>query len=156
MKNVVVIAAAVASILVLGPTYAQDPHGHDTDVVSPASKPSGGGPGQVAGEARGASPRATPGKSFDEHMQQMRAAHDRMLAAKTPEARRKAMADARKAMQDSMADMQVMMGRDGMMGHREPAQSQDERMEGMEQRLDMMQMMMQMMMDQQGIRRGSP
>lgn len=72
---------------------------------------------------------------MDEQMKTMRAMHEKMMSAKTPEERRKLMADHMKAMQDGMNMMKGMptdMAKQDQM---------------MARRMDMMQMMMEMMMD---------
>ena len=135
MKRAFVMASAAAYVLAF-PSYAQDPHAHDANPPTAAAKK----PSEPASD-----------RQFSEHMKQMQAIHERMIAASTPEERQKAMEDARTAMQQSMASMQGMMGKGGMMGSGRAGGSQADRMHGMEQRLDMMQMMMQMMMDQQGM-----
>jgi hypothetical protein len=86
MKHLVAVVAAATSMLVVNVSNAEDPHGHDT-AAAPAPK---------------TQPRPTNDAQFGEHMKQMQAIHERMMAAKTPEERQKAMEDARKAMQDSM------------------------------------------------------
>ena len=92
---------------------------------------------------------------MDEHMKTMQALHDRMMAAKTPEERHKAMEETRKEMQDGMTMMKPMMQGGGMMGGgmmSEKGKSADSaHMQMMSKRMDMMQMMMQMMMDEQGM-----
>lgn len=89
---------------------------------------------------------AQPGPAMagmDTQMQAMAAMHEKMMAAKTPEARKALMAEHMKMMKDGMTMM------DGVsMGATEPMQCD---MAGqhpmMEKRMQMMQSMMQMMMD---------
>lgn len=120
-----------------------------------------------AGAASGpASSKAMTGKSgpdmtaMDTQMKAMREMHDKMMAAKTPEARNALMADHLKTMQDSMRMMNgAADGMGGMMGDRMGGMKSDmkgglksamaARQQMMEKRLDMMQAMMQMMMDRQ-------
>ena len=97
---------------------------------------------------------------MDEQMKTMRAMHEKMMSAKTPEERSKLMADHMKAMQDGMGMMKDMsgmggpmagtgaMGAMGAMGDVKgmPAdKAKHDQM--MAKRMDMMQMMMEMMMD---------
>jgi hypothetical protein len=101
-----------------------------------------------------AMPLAGPGSRMarmDEHMMAMRAMHDRMSRARTPEERNALMAEQQKLMQEGMGMMGGIgpgaMG--GMMGPGtgplvgDPAARQ----QWMEKRMEMMQSMMQMMMD---------
>lgn len=84
-------------------------------------------------------PQGTPAAGAT--MQSMRAMHDKMMAAKSPEERQALMADHMKAMQDGMAMMGRMKREKGGMSP-----------QGMGQRMDMMEMMMQMMMDREAAR----
>ncbi|MEO8388234.1 hypothetical protein [Polaromonas sp.] len=86
---------------------------------------------------------AAPGQTLpmarmDEHMSAMRAMHDRMASAKTPEERTALMAEHHRLMQGGMSMMGNMQGPGG-----DPAARQ----QMMEKRMEMMQSMMQMMMD---------
>ncbi len=100
----------------------------------------------------GASPAASrpgmPMAHMDEHMKAMRAMHERMTRAKTPEERNALMAEHSKLMQDGMA---MMGGMGGMGGMHQPAATAGAdpavRQQMMEKRMEMMQSMMQMMMD---------
>nr|MDP2192739.1 hypothetical protein [Rhodoferax sp.] len=87
---------------------------------------------------------------MDAQMKTMQGVHEQMMAAKTPEERRKLMAGHMKSMQDGMAmmdgmsgagmgDMKGMQGMSGDMGVHHQM---------MEKRMAMMQTMMKMMMDQ--------
>ena len=113
-----------------------------------------------------ASSKAMTGKSgpdmtaMDTQMKVMQEMHDKMMAAKTPEARNALMADHLKTMQDSMRMMNgTADGMGGMMGDRMGGMKGDmkaglkggmaARQQMMEKRLDMMQALMQMMMDRQ-------
>jgi hypothetical protein len=100
---------------------------------------------------------------MDEQMKTMRAMHEKMMSAKTPEERSKLMADHRKAMQDGMNMMKGMsgmggpmagtgaMGAMGAMGAGADPKGMPADMskhdQMMAKRMDMMQMMMEMMMD---------
>lgn len=148
------IAAAMATSCVTG--YAQTPVEHDT--LHPVAAPAGNMPMPMGG------PDAQMAR-MDEQIQAMQGMHDKMMAAKTPEARSALMAEHMKVMQDSMA----MMGKGGMgaMGGMKdkPATGADtsgmpdmqakDSMDGamgaqhqmMEKRMQMMQSMMQMMLD---------
>lgn len=74
-------------------------------------------------------------------MQQMRAAHEKMMAAKTPTERQAAMKEHDQAMRDGMKAMHRMMDMKGA----------NDSTQGMQSRMDMMTMMMQMMMDRQSM-----
>ncbi len=93
--------------------------------------------------------KATPGKPsdyvtrMDAQTKTMRAMHDRMMAAKTPEQRNALMLEHMKAMQEGMA---MMSGTppEGMGGVKGDMAAHHQTME---KRMEMMQAMMQMMMD---------
>ena len=89
---------------------------------------------------------------MDEHMKKMRALHDRMMSATTPEERQKIMEEGRKELQDSMAMMQGggMMRGGGMMTQKGKSDAGSAQLQMMEKRMEMMQSMMQMMMDRMG------
>lgn len=88
---------------------------------------------------------AMPMARMDEHMKAMRAMHDRMARAKTPEERNALMAEHHKLMQEGMG---MMGGMGGMMGNMQgPGGDPVMRQQMMEKRMEMMQSMMQMMMD---------
>ncbi len=100
---------------------------------------------------------------MDEQMKTMRAMHEKMMSAKTPEERSKLMTDHMKAMQDGMSMMKDMsgmggpmagtgaMGAMGSMGAGADPKGMPADMakhhQMMAKRMDMMQMMMEMMMD---------
>lgn len=105
---------------------------------------------------------ATPSQStlammqMDDHMKRMQVLHDRMMNARIPEERQKALVEARKEMQEGMAMMKPMMQDQRMMGGGMMAQKgkpadANTQLQTMSKRIDMMQMMMQMMMDQQAM-----
>ena len=97
MRTALVISATAVAILMANvPLHAEDAHDHDKGAA--AAQP-----------ARSSSPNGSAAQ-LDEHMKQMQAVHQRLMAAKTPEERESAMKDARKAMQDCMA----MMHQQGM------------------------------------------
>ena len=89
---------------------------------------------------------------MDTQMKAMRAMHDKMMRARTPEERNALMAEHTKSMQDGMA-MMGGMGPGGMGGMKAMpgmgAMPTDmaTRQQMMEKRMEMMQSMMQMMMD---------
>lgn len=102
-----------------------------------------------------AAPASAPGMAvMDQHMKAMQAMHDKMMAAKTPEARQALMAEHMKLMQEGMAMMKGMggkgmggkgMGGMGMAGGHGAGMAEHHQM--MEKRMEMMASMMQMMMD---------
>ena len=75
-------------------------------------------------------------------MQQMRAMHEKMMAAKSPAERQALLAEHMKLMQDGMKMMQQQMG--------SQSGKYDMSAQTMEQRMDMLTMMMQMMLDRHG------
>lgn len=100
---------------------------------------------------------------MDAQIAHMRALHERLSRAKTPEERQALMAEQAKVMQESMAlmhsTMPMMQGRGAMHGKMPMNQSdmaEHMRMchDMMGQRMEMMQEMMQMMMDRQGMSGG--
>jgi len=116
-----------------------------------------GGAAPAPGQAM---PMAGPGgpmSRMDDHMTAMRAMHDRMSRARTPEERNALMAEHQKLMQDGMGMMGGMGpgasggmgGMGGMMGPGTGPMAGDPaaRQQWMEKRMEMMQSMMQMMMD---------
>ena len=102
-----------------------------------------------AGAASASPPKAMAGKArpelarMDAQMKAMRELHDKMMAAKTPEARNALMAEHMKTMQDGMTMMSGMFP--GGMGGMKGDMAAHHQM--MEKRMEMMQAMMQMMMD---------
>jgi N-methylhydantoinase B/oxoprolinase/acetone carboxylase alpha subunit len=86
---------------------------------------------------------------MDAQMQAMRAMHEKMMAAKTPEERNKMMAEHMKTMQDSMQMMKGMGG--GGMGDMKGMPGMTAEMAAhhqmMAKRMEMMETMMPMMMD---------
>lgn len=149
MKN----ARTLLSIVALGattlaaPTWAATDGQHDghhpdkspaVQVAQAMPAKSGMGMGMNAGAAM-------PG--YSEQMQAMSEMHDKMMAAKTPEARNALMAEQMKLMHNGMSMMQGMsgMGTGAMMGGKTGDMAAGQSM--MEQRMDMMQSMMQMMID---------
>lgn len=78
--------------------------------------PAGANPPAATAPARPASAVGMTG--MDPHMKAMQAMHEKMMAAKTPEARQALMAEHMKLMQDGMAMMESMMQ---MMMDRMPA-----------------------------------
>ncbi|WP_374554273.1 hypothetical protein [Aquitalea pelogenes] len=97
--------------------------------------------------------KATP-TGLQVQMQQLQAAHDKMMAAKTPEERQQAMTEQMKAMQSGMAMMQVM-DKDMMANGKMPCQNMDAGKVDIKtmvnQRMKMMDIMQQMMGQQGGM-----
>lgn len=106
---------------------------------------------------RQTAPATRPGNAdqmaaMDSQMKVMRAMHEKMATAKTPEERNALMAEHMKTMQDGMAMMNMMGGAGmggmgGMQGQKPMQGNMNERQQMMEKRMDMMGTMMQMMMD---------
>jgi gamma-glutamylcysteine synthetase len=143
LKRSLAIAVGTVALLAAGMPLAQD-------AKAPASNPS---PTAVqSGSSMNMS------NQMDEHMQKMKALHEKMTSAVTPEERQKVMDEQRQEMQAGMGMMNQMMQGGGMMGGMgggmkgqkgKPADATSQ-MQMMQKRMDMMQMMMQTMMDQQG------
>ena len=100
---------------------------------------------------------------MDEHMQMMKALHEKLMSASTPEARQIVMERQREEMQGCMATMNQMKQGGGMMGNmgggmmEQKGTSADAtpQLRMMQKRMDMMEMMMQTMMDRQAMMSGS-
>jgi hypothetical protein len=95
---------------------------------------------------------------MDAQIAHMRALHERLSRAKTPEERQALMAEQAQVMQESMALMHSTMPMQGGGMHGKMPMSQADMAEHMRmchdmmgQRMEMMQEMMQMMMDRQGM-----
>jgi len=94
-------------------------------------------PGKAAAKAP-----SKANREADDQMQSMRAMHEKMMNAKTPQERAALMDEQMKVMQNGMSTM-------GMMGANSSGMPMSTRHESMEKRMDMMEMMMQAMMDRQ-------
>jgi hypothetical protein len=150
MKKSVAMAAGTVALLAAGMPFAQD-------AKAPASKPN-------ATAVQSGSPTNMGGQmgqmgQMDEHMQKMKALHEKMTSAATTEERQKVMDEQRQEMQAGMRIMNQMMKGGGMMGSADggmmgqkgkPADASAQ-IPMMQKRMDMMQMMMQTMLDQQGM-----
>ena len=93
------------------------------------------------GAGPGAGPAAGRMAMMDDQMKNMRAMHEKVMRAKTPEERRALMQEHMKSMRQGMGMME------GMSSMRCMEQSEAQCHEMMEKRMEMMQSMMQMMMD---------
>jgi len=99
---------------------------------------------------------------MDEHMQMMKALHEKLQSATTPEARKIVMDKQLEEMQGCMAMTNQMKMGDGKMGGMGGAMMAQKGMPAdagaqmpmIQKRMDMMEMMMQAMMDQQGMMAG--
>jgi gamma-glutamylcysteine synthetase len=147
MKRSLAIAVGTVALLAAGMPLAQD-------AKAPASnlKPTAVQSGSSMNMSN----------QMDEHMQKMKALHEKMTSAATPEERQKVMDEQRQEMQAGMGMMNQMMQGGGMKGNMgggmmgqkgKPADATSQ-MQMMQKRMDMMQMMMQTMMDQQGMMTG--
>ena len=152
------LACAVGTVVLLaaGSPWAQDSKAQvpNTAVAAPSS---------------GASMDMS--SQMDEHTQMMKALHEKLMSALTPEARQIVMERQREEMQGCMATMNQMKQGDGMMGHmgggmmgnmgggmmeqKGAAADAAPQMRMMQKRMDMMEMMMQTMIDQQGVMTGT-
>jgi hypothetical protein len=149
MKKSFAIAVGSVFLLAAGMPMAQD-------AKAPASNPASTAPQSGTPMTMGSQMA-----QMDEHMQMMKALHEKMMSATTPEARKIVMDKQREEMQACMGMMKQMHD-DGMMGSMgggmmaqkgQPADAAGP-MQMMQTRMDMMEMMMQSMMDQQGMMAG--
>lgn len=88
--------------------------------------------------------------SMDKQMKDMRAMHEKMASAKTPEERQTLMAEHTKMMKEGMGMMKQMGGMSGMgdiQGGKGMSGNMADRQQMMEKRMDMMESLMQMMID---------
>jgi len=146
MTKSLAIAVGTVVLLAAGMPMAQN-------VKAPASSPAATAPQPAAPISMG-----NQMAQMDEHMQMMKALHEKMMSATTPEARKILMDKQREEMQASMGMMKQMhdggmmggMG-GGMMAQKGTPGDAAAPMQMMQKRMDMMEMMMQTMMDQQGI-----
>ena len=136
MKLVRPLTLALALVVVGVPTWAAQDDQHKDH--------------HPAGSASATASKSMSGKTTPEmarmanQTKAMRAMHDKMMAAKTPEERTALMAEHMKTMQDGMG---MMKGMGGMAGTKSPPTDMTQRHAMMEQRMDMMQTMMEMMVD---------
>ena len=148
MKKSLAMAVGTVALLAAGTPFAQD-------AKAPASKPN-------ATVMQSGSSMSMRGQ-MDEHMQKMKALHDKVTSAATPEERPNVLDEQRQEMQAGMSMMNQMMPGGGMMrgagggvmGQKGKPADANAQIPMMQKRMDMMQMMMQTMMDQQGMMAGS-
>jgi hypothetical protein len=134
----------IASTLALLGSTAWADDAHHPEAAASAAK----APKAAAAKPAPARPVAQESlKKIDQQMMDMRAMHDKMANAKTPEERSALMAEHMKAMQGGMAMMGGMAGadKDSMKGGMPSDMATHHQM--MEKRMEMMETMMQMMMD---------
>jgi len=147
MKKSLAIAVGALFLIAAGLPLAQD-------MKAPASNPNATAPQSGSSMNMGSQMG-----QMDEHMQMMKALHEKMMSATTPEARKIVMEKQREEMQGCMAMMNEMHQGDGKMGAMgggmmaqkgtpTDAGAQMPMMQVMQKRMDMMEMMMQTMMDQ--------
>ena len=106
MKTSLAVAVGTAFLLAAGMPLAQD-------AKAPASNPATMAP--QSGSPMGMGSQMA---QMDEHMQMMKALHEKMASATTPEARQILMDKQRAEMQDCMAMMNDMKKGDGKSGGR--------------------------------------
>ena len=148
MKKSLVFAVGAVVLLAAGAPWAQDSKAQVPNTT--AAVPSSGSSMDMSGQ-------------MDEHMQMMKALHEKMMSASTPEARHIVMERQREEMQGCMATINQMKQGGGMMGNmgggmmeqKGAAADAAPQMRMMQKRMDMMEMMMQAMMDQQGMMSGT-
>jgi hypothetical protein len=145
MKKSLAIAVGTVALLAAGMPLAQD-------AKAPTSNPN------ATATQSGSSMNMI--NQMDEHMQKMKALHEKMASAATPEERQMVMDEQRQEMQAGMGMMSqmmqggAMMGSGAMMGQKGKPADATSQVQMMQKRMDMMQMMMQTMMDQQGMMAG--
>jgi hypothetical protein len=147
MKKSLAIAVGTVFLIAAGIPLAQD-------MKAPASNPNATAPQSGSSMNMGSQMG-----QMDEHMQMMKALHEKMMSATTPEARQIVMDKQREEMQGCMAMMNEMHKGDGKMGamgggmmaQKGMPADPNAQMQMMQKRMDMMEMMMQTMMDQQGM-----
>jgi len=144
MKKSLAVAVGAVILLAAGMPWVQDSNAQVPNTT--AAAPSSGSPVDMSSQ-------------MDEHMQMMKALHEKMMSATTPEARQIIMDRQREEMHGCMTTMNQMKQGGGMMenmggGMMEqkggPADATPQ-MRMMQKRMGMMEMMMQTMMDQQGM-----
>ncbi|WP_246867445.1 MULTISPECIES: hypothetical protein [unclassified Diaphorobacter] len=135
-------AGLLLALATLASAQAQAPMGSDHGAHHP---------GQAAAAAPSPGmtpypPNAETMQNMDAQMQAMRDMHQKMIEAKTPEARQALMDEHMKTMQGGMQMIGMMRGQ---MAEGAPASMPDMQRHNqwMEKRMDMMESMMQMMMD---------
>ena len=140
------LALATASLVTFAQTGADHSQHHPEE------------PAKKAAPAKSAKPQTNTPKQepsaalvgMGNQMKTMRAMHDKMMAAKSPEERKALMGDHMKVMQESM-NMMMPVGEKGPKADKEMSDKSMAMMgmhSMMEKRMEMMTMMMQMMMDQ--------
>jgi hypothetical protein len=151
MKKSLAMTVGAAFLIAAGLPLAQD-------MKAPLSKPDA-----TASQSGSSMNMGSKMGQMDEHMQMMKALHEKMASATTPEARQILMDKQRAEMQDCMAMMNDMKKGDGKMGamgggmmeQKAMPSDANAQMQMMRKRMDMMEMMMQTMMDQQGMMAGA-
>lgn len=133
-----ILLAALSTFAVVGSAQTQQDHA--------AHHPAGASAPSAAPTATPPLPAAAAPQQMNAKMQSMQAMHDKMMSAKTPEARQALMAEHMKAMQGGMAMMGQMRSSNG------PNAGVPATPEAMSRRMDMMEMMMQMMVDREAAR----
>jgi hypothetical protein len=150
MNTSLAIAVGTVVLLAAGMPMAQDAKAPASNMA--ATAPQSGAPMSMGNQMA----------QMDEHMQMMKALHEKMMSATTPEARKIVMDKQREEMQACMGMMNQMHD-GGMMGGMAGGMMAQKgappdaaapmpmmpMMQMMQKRMDMMEMMMQAMMDQQ-------
>ena len=148
MKRSLAFAVGTVVLLGAGSPWAQDSKAQVSNTT--AAAPSSGSSMDMSSQ-------------MDEHMQMMKALHEKLMSATTPEARQILLDRQREEMQGCMATMNQMKQGGGMMGNMGGGMMEQKgaaadgapQMRMMQKRMDMMAMMMQTMMDQQGMMSGT-
>ena len=151
MKKSLAIAVGSVVLLAAGMPLAQN-------ATAPASSP-----GAAATQSGSPMNMDSHMGQMDEHMQMMKALHEKLSGATTPEARQILMDRQREEMQGCMAMLNEMKKGDGKMGAAGAGMMEQKgmpldasaQMQMMQKRMDMMEMMMQTMMDRQGMMSGT-
>ncbi len=172
MKKLLAVAVGSIFLFAAGMPLAQDAK---APMAGPGAMAPNAGSSMNMGGAK--APMAAPGTmapntgasmnmgsamaQMDEHMQLMKALHEKTMSATTPEARKILMDRQREEMQSTMAMMNQMQGGammggmgGGMMTQKGKPVDPKSQMQVMEKRMGVMEMMMQTMLDQQGMMAG--
>ncbi len=148
MKRSLTFAVGTVVLLAAGLPWAQDSMAQVPNAAA-AAPPSGASMDMSS--------------QMDEHMQMMKALHEKLMRATTPEARQIVMDRQQEEMQGCMATINQMkqggqtmgiMG-GGMVQQNGASADATPQMRMMQKRMDMMEMMMQTMMDRQGMMSGT-
>ena len=142
MKRSIVVVFAAAILLVTGATFAQD-----IKVPPPTGR-------AAVQPARSMGAKAQM-EQMDEQMKKMRALHERMIRATTPDERQQLMDEQHRAIQEGMGTISQMMSgmsRAAPVEQKAGTPDPNDSIQVMQKGIEMMALMTQMLMDQLGLR----